>query len=81
MSYACPICSASLDPVLRYPRYVCRDCASKTAAADGRQLQFSNVGFSRSLSDFPLPKRIDSIDNKLPPRAVMAHESIHPGRP
>ena len=35
----------------------------------------------RSLSDFPLPKRIDSTDNKPSPHAVMAHESIHPGRP
>lgn len=46
MSYACPICSASLDPVPRYPCYVWGDCASKAVAADGRQLQFSNVDFS-----------------------------------
>lgn len=46
MSYACPICGTSLKPVPRYPRYVCRDCASKAVAVDGRPLQFSNIGFS-----------------------------------
>lgn len=55
MSYACPICRTSLDPVLRYPHYVCADCASKAVAADGRRLQFSNVdmsgGFAASYVD------------------------------
>lgn len=46
MSHACPICGVSLDPVPRYPRYVCADCARKAAAADGRRLQFSNVSLS-----------------------------------
>lgn len=46
MSHACPICSVPLPLVPRYPRYVCEDCASKVVAADGRQLEFSNVGFS-----------------------------------
>lgn len=46
MSYACPICGASLDPVLRYPRHVCQDCASKAVSVDGRPLQFSNTDFS-----------------------------------
>lgn len=45
MSYACPICGTSLDPVPRYPRHVCQDCASKAVAADGRPLQFSNTDF------------------------------------
>ncbi|MEO9090815.1 MAG: hypothetical protein ABI247_10850 [Rhodanobacter sp.] len=46
MSYACPICGASLDPVPRYPRYVCADCATKAVVADGRRLQFSNLDMS-----------------------------------
>lgn len=46
MSYACPICGTSLEPVPRYPRLVCPHCASKAVAADGRPLQVSNTGFS-----------------------------------
>lgn len=46
MSYARPVCGAALDPVSRYPRYVCANCASKAAAVDGRRLQFSNIGLS-----------------------------------
>lgn len=46
MSYACPICGAPLNPVPRYPRHVCQDCASKAVAIDGRSLQFSNTDFS-----------------------------------
>lgn len=55
MSCACPICHASLDPVPRYPHYVCANCAGKTVAANGRRLQFSNVdmsgGFAASYAD------------------------------
>lgn len=55
MSYACPICGVSLDPMPRYPCHVCADCASKAVAADGRRLQFSNVdmsgGFAASYAD------------------------------
>ena len=46
MTYACPICGAALNPSSRYARYVCRDCASRAVAADGRQLEFFNVGLS-----------------------------------
>ena len=46
MSHPCPICGTPLPLVPRYPSYVCEECASKAAAADGRLLQFSNVGFS-----------------------------------
>lgn len=45
MSHACPICAASLAPQIHYPRYVCRDCASRAKSADGRALTFSNIGF------------------------------------
>ena len=46
MSYACPICAATLQPMPRYPRYVCEVCADRAAAPDGRKLVFSNEGLS-----------------------------------
>ena len=42
----CPICFADVEPSSRYPRYVCRICASKASSADGRLLDFSNVDLS-----------------------------------
>ena len=45
MSHACPICAASLEPQPRYPRHVCRTCASRARSADGRPLAFANEGF------------------------------------
>ncbi len=45
MSHACPICAASLEPMPRYPRYVCEECADRATTADGRRLIFSNEGF------------------------------------
>lgn len=42
----CPICLAEVDANTRYPGYVCRVCAKKAASADGRLLEFSNVGVS-----------------------------------
>ena len=39
----CPICSTEVLPSLRYPRYVCEECAGKAVAADGRALTFSNL--------------------------------------
>lgn len=42
----CPICSMAVAPNPRYPRYVCQACAAKASSADGRPLEFSNVGFS-----------------------------------
>lgn len=52
MSYACPICMAPLEPVPRYPRYVCQECDKKAVADDGRRLQFSNVGLSGGYAAF-----------------------------
>ena len=46
MSHACPICGIALEPVPRYPRYVCADCAVRAASADGRRLDFSNIDLS-----------------------------------
>ena len=42
----CPICKISLQPVPRYPRYVCERCAAKAASIDGRLLEFFNLSFS-----------------------------------
>ncbi len=42
----CPICSKTVRPNARYPRYVCADCTAKATSADGRPLGFSNVDFS-----------------------------------
>lgn len=46
MSYACPICGDALEPMLRYPRYVCEPCAARAADPNGRALAFGNVGLS-----------------------------------
>lgn len=46
MTHQCPICGVPLEPVARYPRYVCNDCADKAASADGRPLKFFNLGLS-----------------------------------
>lgn len=48
MSHACPICATALDPMPRYPRYVCEACAARAASANGRLLAFGNEGFSGS---------------------------------
>lgn len=42
-TYRCPICGVELRAHLRYPRYVCRDCADKACSADGRPLAFFNA--------------------------------------
>ena len=78
MSYACPICRAALDPVPRYPHYVCADCASKAVAADGRRLQFSNVslsgGFAASYADTGEPHASHACwINGIPCHAGEAH--------
>lgn len=46
MSYACPICAAPVEPMSRYPRYVCERCAGRATSAEGRPLAFFNEGFS-----------------------------------
>ena len=78
MSYACPICRTSLDPVPRHPHYVCADCATKAVAADGRRLQFSNVslsgGFAASYADTGGPYASHACwINAIPCHAVEAH--------
>jgi len=35
-----------VSPFTRYPRYVCRTCATKATSADGRSLEFGKVGIS-----------------------------------
>jgi hypothetical protein len=42
----CPICLKQVKPNPRYPRYLCRECAAKATAQDGRGLRFSNEGLS-----------------------------------
>jgi hypothetical protein len=39
----CPICSSSVEPNKRYPRYVCSACAAKASSPDGRLLEFGNT--------------------------------------
>lgn len=46
MTHACPICAIALEPMPRYPRYVCEDCAARATTADGRPLAFGNEGLS-----------------------------------
>jgi len=38
----CPICSMTVDPSQRYPRYVCCECKIKASSQDGRALRFYN---------------------------------------
>ena len=42
----CPICSKSVRPNQRYPRYLCEPCARKATSKDGRLLQFNNLSLS-----------------------------------
>ena len=43
--HTCPICGAAgLQRSERYPRYVCSACAGRASSADGRRLQFGNLG-------------------------------------
>jgi hypothetical protein len=42
----CAVCSTKVKSFPRYPRYVCRDCANKTRAANGRPVEFANRDFA-----------------------------------
>ena len=42
----CPICSAAVEPNVRYRNYVCFDCCSKAVDENGRKLGFGNQSFS-----------------------------------
>jgi hypothetical protein len=42
----CPICSAVVETIPRYPRYVCEKCVSLTVSSDGRPLTFGNEDIS-----------------------------------
>lgn len=46
MTQCCPVCECELRPNPRYPDHLCRDCAAKAVAPDGRALKFGNVSFS-----------------------------------
>ena len=46
MSHACPICGVALNPVPRYPRYLCGTCASRATDRHGRSLTFGNESLS-----------------------------------
>jgi hypothetical protein len=45
-SQHCPICSTSISPNPRYPRYVCPGCASEAVSPDGRHVAFFNQDVS-----------------------------------
>ncbi|MCU0610388.1 MAG: hypothetical protein MUE60_01190 [Candidatus Eisenbacteria bacterium] len=51
----CPICLATVTPNPRYPRFLCRQCATRATSVDGRQLEFANTdftgGFAASYAD------------------------------
>ncbi len=42
----CPICSANVEPNVRYCDYVCFDCCRKAVDETGRSLGFGNESFS-----------------------------------
>ncbi|WP_425617385.1 hypothetical protein NA78x_001060 [Anatilimnocola sp. NA78] len=39
----CPICSTAVEPVPRYPKYLCSTCAAQAKSRDGRSVVFSNA--------------------------------------
>lgn len=39
----CPICSKEVHRSLRYPRYLCRECAHQAVSADGLPLRFADL--------------------------------------
>lgn len=45
-NHQCPICKVDLEPNPRYPKYVCKTCASMATDKEGRSLKFSNIDFS-----------------------------------
>ena len=45
-NYQCPICKVDLEPIPRYPNYVCKICTSKATDEEGRKLKFSNIDMS-----------------------------------
>ncbi|TWU62104.1 hypothetical protein [Crateriforma conspicua] len=48
-THHCPGCGASQRSFPRYPWHFCQKCLSLAEDADGRRLQFGNVGFSGGL--------------------------------
>ena len=42
----CPICSVEVSSNVRYPNYVCGDCAKKATDENGRSLTFYNTHLS-----------------------------------
>lgn len=42
----CPICSADVEPNVRYRNYTCFDCCRKAVDENGRRLGFGNESFS-----------------------------------
>lgn len=43
-SQQCPICGATQQRNLRYPRYLCPECAAQASDEVGRRLQFTGLG-------------------------------------
>lgn len=39
----CPVCGTDKRENKRYPRYLCRECASKVADETGRRLEITNA--------------------------------------
>ena len=42
----CPLCSALVEPNVRYGNYICFDCCEKAVDEDGRKLGFGNESIS-----------------------------------
>jgi hypothetical protein len=43
---SCPICDAQVPPLLKYPSYVCNNCATRASSIDERRLKFFNLELS-----------------------------------
>ncbi len=42
----CPICSAAVEPNVRYKNYICFHCCALAVDEEGRKLGFGNESFS-----------------------------------
>jgi len=42
----CPICTKKIKFIVRYPKYLCRDCSERTVCSEGRPVKFGNIDLS-----------------------------------
>ncbi|WP_146462242.1 hypothetical protein [Rubripirellula tenax] len=68
--HRCPGCDCALKYSQRYPDFFCTDCLSLAEDADGRRLQFGNMG--------PMGGFYWSLDGALDGKSETTHENSDP---